>query len=213
MKSILIIGMGEFGKHLANRLVELKAEVCVVDKNKDIIKVLAEQFENAYVADCTQDIALRDFGIHNFDACVVAVGKDFQTSLVITSKLKEQKAKYIIAKASDDLQSKFLIMAGANETVYPEKDVATKIAQKCIANNLLDMFAISDDYSVFEFNVLDEWVDKALKNTNIRAKYKLNVVAVRDGDDIIAPEADYIFKATDTVFAFGKTSTIKRIIK
>ena len=213
MKSILIIGMGEFGKHLANRLVELKAEVCIVDRDKEIINVLAEKFENAYVADCTQDIALRDFGIHNFDACVVAVGQDFETSLVITSKLKAQRARYIIAKASNDLQSEFLLMAGANETIYPEKDVATKIAQKCIANNLLDMFAISDDYSVFEFNVLDEWVDKALKNTNIRSKYKLNVVAVRDGGDIIVPDPDYIFKETDTLFAFGKSSTIKKIIK
>ena len=213
MRTVLVIGMGEFGRHLAYRLLELKADVCIVDKSKELINILSEDFENAYVADCTQDIALRDLGIASFDTCVVSVGEDFQSSLEITSKLKEQGAKFIIAKASSDLQSKFLIMAGANEAVYPEKDVANKIAVKCVANNLLDVFEISDQYSVFEIRVLEEWVGKALKNSNIRLKYNLNVIAIKNGSKITIPDADYVFKATDTVFVFGKSSTAKKLSK
>ena len=214
MRTVLIIGMGEFGKHLAYRLLELKADVCIVDENKEIINVLSEDFENAYVADCTQDVALRDLGVANFDTCVVAVGQDFQASLEITSKLKEHGAKYIISKASSDLQSKFLIMAGANEAVYPEKDIASKVAIKCTANNLLDVFEISNEYGVFEIHVIDEWVGKALKNTNIRLKYNLNVVAVKKMDTkIVVPDAEYVFQATDTLYVFGKSSTSKKLNK
>ena len=213
MRTVLIIGMGEFGRHLAYRLIELKSDVCIVDKNKELINILSEDFENAYVADCTQDAALRDLGVASFDTCVVSVGEDFQSSLEITSKLKEQGAKYIIAKASSDLQSKFLIMAGANDAVYPEKDVANKIAVKCNANNLIDVFEISDQYSVFEINALDEWIGKKLKDSNIRNKYNLNVIAIKSGSKITIPDADYVFKSTDSVFVFGKSITAKKLAK
>lgn len=213
MRTVLIIGLGEFGKHLAYRLLDLKADVCIVDKSKELINVLSEDFQNAYVADCTQDVALRDLGISSFDTCVVAVGSDFQTSLEITSKLKEQGAKYIIAKASSDLQTKFLMMAGANEAVYPEKDIAYKIAFKCNADNLLDVFEISDQYSVFEINVLHEWVGKQLKDSNIRLKYNLNVIAVKNGNKIVIPDAYYVFNSTDTLYVFGKSASIKKLSK
>lgn len=213
MKSVLIIGMGEFGKHLAYRLRETKADICIIDKDKDLINVLAEDFENAYVGDCSQDVVIRDIGVNSFDVCVVAVGDDFQASLEITSKLKERKAKYIIAKSASDLQSKFLRMAGADETVYPEKDIASKIAIKCNANNLLDVFEISEDYSVFEIGVKDEWVGRALVDTDIRKKHNLNVIAVKNDGKIIVPTARYVFKRDDTLFVFGKSSSAAKISK
>jgi len=213
MRTVLIIGMGEFGKHLAYRLLKLKVNVCIIDQSKELINVLSEDFENAYVADCTQSTVLRDLGVQSFDTCVVAVGSDFQASLEITSQLKELGAKYIIAKASSDLQSKFLIMAGANEAVYPEKDIASKVAIKCNADNLLDVFEISDQYSVIEIPVLDEWVGKQLKDSNIRMKYNLNVLAIKSGNKIIVPDAYYVFKASDNIFAFGKNSTVKKLSK
>ena len=213
MKTILIIGIGEFGKHLAYRLQELKADVCLVDTDKEIINVLSEDFENAYVADCTQDAALKDLGVKSFDICVVSVGSDLQTSLEITSKLKLFGAKHIIAKASNSLQSKFLIMAGADESVYPEKDVAAKVAQLCMAENVLDAFEISDEYSVFEMKVRSEWVGKPLNKSNIRSKYNLNVMAVRGTEGIIVPDPEYVFNEDDSVFLFGKTSVLKKLSK
>ena len=213
MKTVLIIGMGEFGKHLAYRLLELKADVCIVDNNKALINELSEEFQTAYTADCTKDTALRDLGVKSFDTCVVAIGKDFQTSLEITSKLKEHGAKHIIAKASNSLQSKFLIMAGADETVYPDKDVAARIAQICVAKNLLDVFEISDEYSVFEIKMRAEWSDKPLKKTNIRSKYNLNVVAVRNDSGIVVPDPEYVFNENDSIFVFGKTSILQKLSK
>lgn len=213
MKTILIIGMGEFGKHLAYRLLDLKADVCVVDTDKELINVLSEDFENAYVADCTKDAALKDLGVKTFDVCVVSVGSDLQTSLEITSKLRLMGAKYIIAKATNTLQSKFLIMAGANESIYPEKDIASKVAQMCIADNVLDAFVISDEYSVFEMKVRNEWIGKPLNQSNIRSKYNLNVMAVRGDNGIIVPDPEYVFTEDDSIFLFGKSSVLKKLSK
>lgn len=211
MRSVLIIGMGEFGKHLAYRLSELNVSVCAIDMDKDLINDLSGDFENTFVSDCTKDSVLRDIGVSSFDVCVVSVGKDFQTALEITSKLREYGAKYIVSRASSDLQSKFLKMAGADETVYPERDLANKLAFKCSAPNLLDVFEISGEYSVFEIAVQKEWVGKALKNTNIRKKYKLNVVAVKNKELVFVPEVDYVFTATDSLLVFGKSSLVKKI--
>ena len=211
MKSVLIIGMSEFGKHLAYRLLELKASVCIYDKDKDLISVLSDDFENAYVADCTKDVVLRDLGVSSFDVCVVSVGKNFQAALEITSKLHEYGAKYIISRGSNDLQCKFLKIAGADETVDPQKDIANKIAVKCTASGLLDVFEVSDEYSVFEIPVQKEWVGKALKDTDIRKKYDLNVIAVKFGKTILIPDANYVFRNEDSLFVFGKSKKAKKI--
>ena len=144
---------------------------------------------------------------------MVSVGSDLQTSLEITSKLKLMGAKYIIAKATNTLQSKFLIMAGANESIYPEKDIASKVAQMCIADNVLDAFVISDEYSVFEMKVRSEWVGKPLKESNIRSKYNLNVMAVRGDNGIIVPDPDYVFTEEDSVYLFGKSAVLKKLSK
>ena len=211
MKTVLVIGIGEFGRHLAYRLLELKAEVAIVDKNPEVTNSLSDDFENAFTADCTTDVALRDLGVKNYDTCVVATSEDFQTSLEITAKLKEQGAKHIISKASNSLQSKFLLMAGADETVYPEKDVASKTAQMCIANNVLDVFEISNEYSVYEIKMQNEWAGKALKETNIRSKYNLNVIAVRNRRGIEVPDPNYIFNYNDTIYVFGKITTLIKL--
>lgn len=210
MKTILIIGMGEFGKHLATKLQELNNEVCIIDTNKETIDLLSNKFTNAYVGDCMQDATLNDLGVENFDICIVAIGTSFQASLEITSRLKEHGAKYIISKASSDIQSKFLKLAGANETVYPEKDIAEKIALKCNMNSLVDFIQIADDYSIFEIKVVNEWINKSIKDLNIRNKYNLNIIAVNCNNKVILPGPDYVFTATDLVFVIGPVSIIKK---
>ena len=130
MKSFLIIGIGEFGKHLAYKLQEMGNEVCIVDSNKSVVDALSNDFENIYIVDCMNIAALKDFGVPNYHACIVAIGQNFQASLEITSHLKDLGAKYIISKANSDIQAKFLRMAGADEIVYPEKDIAEKIAKE-----------------------------------------------------------------------------------
>ena len=208
MKNILIIGMGEFGKHLGAKLSKLKNEVCVIDQKQEIINMNQSEYENAYVGDCMQLPTLKELGIKDFDVCVVAIGSNFQASLEITSHLKELGAKYIISKASSDIQAKFLLLAGANETIYPEADSAEKIAIKCNATNLFDYVQLGEDYSVVEIKVLDEWVGKTIKDLNLRNAYDINVIAVKNNNVINVPTANYAFYQDDHIYVFGKNNVV-----
>lgn len=210
MKTILIIGMGEFGKHLAFKLLELKNEICIVDTNKEVIDLLSDKFTNACIGDCMQDATLNDLGVENFNICVVAIGDNFQASLEITSRLKEHGAKYIISKASSDIQAKFLKLAGADETVYPEKDIAEKIAVKCNMNSLVDFIQISDNYSIFEIKVANDWVGKSIRDLNIRSKYNINIIAISCNGKVTIPGPDYVFTSTDLVFVIGSTTIMHK---
>lgn len=211
MKSFLIIGVGEFGKHLAYKLQSMGNEVCIVDSNKSITSVLESDFENVYIADCMNIAALKDLGVKNYDACIVAVGQNFQASLEITSHLKELGAKYIISKANSDIQAKFLKMAGANETVYPEKDIAEKIAVKCNASNLLDFLKISNVYSIFEIEIPKSWISHSLLELNLRKKYNINVIAIQSDEVVAIPDADYVFKENDHIYIFGNSNIIGKL--
>ena len=213
MKSILIIGMGEFGKHLAYKLLSLKNEVCIVDNDDELINVLSKDFENAYIGDCMQKATLSELGVNNFDICIVAIGESFQASLEITSHLKELGAKHIISKATSEVQTKFLKMAGADEVVYPEKDIAEKLAVKCNATNLLDYIQISDEYSIVEMLVLKDWVGHNIKELDVRNNYDVNVIEVSNNGKVDVPSADYCFEENDHIFIFGKDKTIRKLKK
>ena len=208
MKSFLIIGIGEFGKHLAYKLQEMGNEVCIVDSNKSVVDALSNDFENIYIVDCMNIAALKDFGVPNYHACIVAIGQNFQASLEITSHLKDLGAKYIISKANSDIQAKFLRMAGADEIVYPEKDIAEKIATKCDAQNLLDYLRIS---SIYEVEVPKSWIDKNLLELNVRKKLNINVIAVLSNNEVNFPNAEYVFKAHDHVYIFGNNNIINKL--
>ena len=219
MKSFLIIGIGEFGKHLAYKLQEMGNEVCIVDSNKSVVDALSNDFENIYIVDCMNIAALKDFGVPNYHACIVAIGQNFQASLEITSHLKDLGAKYIISKANSDIQAKFLRMAGANEIVYPEsetgirmaKNLAEKIATKCDAQNLLDYLRISSLYSIYEVEVPKSWIDKNLLELNVRRKLNINVIAVLSNNEVNFPNAEYVFKAHDHVYIFGNNNIINKL--
>ncbi len=213
MKTVLIIGMGEFGKHFARKLKELNNDVCVVDIKKEVINALSNVYENAYIGDCMQEQTLLELGVKNFDICVVAISENFQASLEITSLLKELGAKHIVSKASSDVQSKFLLMAGASEVVYPEKDIAEKTAVKCDASNLIDFVKINDEFEITEIHVPKPWVGKTLSELNLRNKFNINVIAVSNGDKVDLPTATYCFKKDDAVFLVGNSKIIAKIYK
>lgn len=212
MKSFLVIGMGEFGKHLALELSKMKNEVCIVDTNSAIIDELSGFVTNAYTADCKRENTIKELGVNNYDACIVAIGESFQSSLEITSLLKEYGAKYIIAKAISSVQEKFLKMAGADETVYPEKEIALKYAVKCDTKNLLDIIEVSDKHSIVEITVPDEWIGRSIAELNIRHKYNVNIIAISN-IDVIMPSAEYVFTENDKVFIMGENSMVDKLIK
>lgn len=168
MKNILIIGIGRLGRHLAEKLTELNNSVMIVDKDENIINELAPRFTGAMIGDCTKEGVLRSLGVNNFDICFVTISDNFQSSLEITSLLKELGAKYVVSKANRDLQAKFLLRNGADEVVYPERDIAEKLAIRHNAKNIFDFVEVTDDFAIFEIPILKKWTGKSISEIDVR---------------------------------------------
>lgn len=213
MKTILIIGMGQFGSNLAYKLQSLGNEICVADSSEERINLVSSDFENAYIADCTNIQALKNLGPNNYDICFVAIGDNFQSSLEITSLLKELGAKYVISKSSSDIQTKFLHMAGADETVYPEKDIIEKIALTSTAKNVLDYFKLTKKLGIYEITPPKQWLNKTLKELAIPNKYNVSVVAiVKNKGEALMPKADTIIKESDLIYIMGDHKDVTKIV-
>lgn len=213
MKSILIIGMGEFGQHLAEKMTDLGNHVVIVDKDESIVSELAEKIPDAFVGDASKPGVLRSVGVNNFDICFVSVGDDFFASLEITSYLKELGAKHIVTKADGDRQSEFLKKVGADEVVYPEKDAAEKLAIQYNADNIFDNYQLSNDYSIYEVAILPEWVGKSVSDLDIRNSYKTNILAVKNKGKINPnPGAKYVFKADDHIVVIGNSREVFKLV-
>jgi trk/ktr system potassium uptake protein len=212
MKSILIIGIGAFGRHLTEKMVDLKNDVMIVDRNETIIDDMSTIVTDAHIGDCTKEEVLRSLGVSNFDICFVTIGDNFQSSLEITSLLKELGAKYVISKASRDIQAKFLLRNGADEVIYPDKDMAKKLAIRCSAENVFDFIEITPEYSIFEIPIMKSWIGSSLQGIDVRKKYHINILTIKNGNNIMAvPKADYIFKEKDIIIVLGKSNDVIRL--
>ena len=148
MKTVLIIGMGRFGHHLANNMISLGNEVMIVDKDESRLEDLTKLISNIKIGDCTNVDVLQSFGVANFDICFVCIGTNFQSSLEITSLLKELGAKYVISQATRDIHAKFLLKNGADEVIYPNRDSAEKLAVRVSNDNLYDYVELDNEYSI-----------------------------------------------------------------
>ncbi|MGN1095602.1 MAG: potassium channel family protein [Eubacteriales bacterium] len=214
MKSFLIIGMGSFGHHLCRKLCEQKCEIMIVDERAEALEDMLPYVVSAKIGDCTNIDVLQSFGIHHFDACFVCVGSRFQDSLEITSLLKELGAKKVFSKAKEDLQAKFLLRNGADEVIYPERDIAIKIALRESYDNIFDCVELSKDYAIYEIRPLKKWLGKSIKELSFRSRYNLNILAIKKGDTMLPlPTADYIFKEDEHTLVFGRTEDIYKLIK
>lgn len=211
MKSFLLIGLGKFGFTLANELLKTGSEVMVVDKDEQKINQYAPLFTHALSANCMNESNLQSFDIPSFDACIVAIGDDFQSSLEITSLLKDLGAKYVVSKATTDIQKKFLLKNGADEVVYPDKDCAEKLAVTINTDSIYDFFDLDSTHCIFEMEIPSDWVGKTVLSVNVRKKYKLNILMIKKQNEIISTvDADYLFEQNDHIVVFGeKDSMIK----
>ena len=214
MKSILVIGVGRFGHHLVNRLIELDNKVMVVDKEEDSIRDMFPLVTTARVGDCTNPDVLKSVGLENFDLVIVCIAQDFQSSLEVTSLVKEMGAKYVISMACRDIQAKFLLKNGADEVIYPDRDMAERVAKKYSANHVLDYVALNDDYSIYEINPPESWVGKSIMENNVRQKYNVNIVTVKEaGKNRVLPLPDYVFKADDAVMVLGLNADVDKLVR
>ena len=179
-KTILLIGLGRFGLHIAKKLHELGHEVMAVDVNEEKINQAVPFVTDAQIGNSTNEEFLKSLGINNFDLCIVTISDDFQSSLETTSLLKELGAKKVISRAERDGQAKFLLRNGADEIVYPEKQLASWMAIKYSADHILDYIEIDNEHAIFEVTVPKDWIGKTIGEIDIRKKYGINILGIKD---------------------------------
>ena len=213
MKSILIIGLGHFGTHLCMNLSKLDNEIMIVDQYEDRLEDLLPYVTSAKIGDCTNVKVLESLGISNFDLCIVCIGSNFQNSLEITSLLKDLGAKHVVSKANREIHAKFLERNGADEVIFPDRDVAAKLAVRLSADNVFDYINLADGYSIYEISPRSEWIGKTVLEVNFRAKYQLSIIGVKYGDHTrILPGADYIFRSDEHLMVIGLQKDIEKVV-
>lgn len=184
----------------------------IVDKDASVIEQYSTMFTDSQIADCTNENVLRALGVNHFDICFVAIGDDFQSSLVITALLKELNAKFVVAKAKQDIQADLLMRIGADEVVYPEREMAEKLAVRYNATNIFDFIELTKEYAIYEIPVPSAWMGKTISEINIRQKYKINIIAMKINNDLkLLPGADYRFTETDHMVVIGKATDVFRL--
>ena len=199
MKNILLIGLGRFGKHIALQLNKLGHEVMAVDSNEERVNEILPIVTNAQIGDSTNTEFLRSLGIGNFDVCIVTIGGNFQNSLETTSLLKELGAKLVVSRAERDVQEKFLLRNGADEVIYPEKQVANWAAIRYTADHIRDYIEVGEAHAIFEVEVPKGWIGKTVGELDIRRKYSINIIATKENGKInmaVTPETVLTDKIT-----------------
>ncbi len=211
MKTILLIGLGRFGRHIAMKLYDLNHQIMAVDTNEERVHSVLPYTTNAQIGDSTNEEFLSSLGIKNFDVCIVAIGDDFQSSLETASLLKELGATKVIARAATGVQEKFLLRNGADEVVYPEKQLANWTAIRCTSDHILDYVEIDGDYSIFELTVPSEWDGKTVFQIDIRKKFGINLLGIRDNGKlnmIITP--DTVLEKNKSILVLGEHKSIQK---
>lgn len=214
MKSILLIGLGRFGKHIALQLNQLGHQVMGVDHNEDRVNDAMDVVTNAQIGDSTNEEFLRSLGIDNYDVCIVAIGNDFQSSLETTSALKELGAKFVVSRAERDGQAKFLLRNGADEVVYPEKQVARWAAIRYSSDHILDYIELDETHSIFEVSVPKAWIGLSIGQLDIRKKYNINIMAVKmNGKMTVSITPDTVLTEDKTMLVLGEHKALQKFFR
>lgn len=211
MRSILVIGIGRFGKHIAKKLNDLNYQVMALDQKEERVNDVLPFVTNAQIGDSTNAEILSSLGIRNFDACIVTIGDNFQNSLETASLLKELGAKKVIARASRGVQEKFLLRNGADEVVYPEKQLAAWTAVRCTSEHILDYIELDKEYSIFELSVPAEWNGRTILQLDIRKKYGINILGVRENGELdmdIVP--DTVLNQEKSILVLGRQKAVQK---
>ena len=211
MKSILLIGLGRFGRHIAKKLDELHHQVMAVDKEDTRVDAVLPFVTNAQIGDATNEDFLSSLGVGNFDVCIVAIGDSFQNSLEVTSLLKELGARMVVSRAARDVHAKFLLRNGADEIVYPERQLADWVAIRYSADHILDYIELDEEHAIFEISIPEEWIGKTIGQLDIRKKYNINIMALKT-NDIMSLEisSDTLLLKDSTMLVLGETKHIQK---
>ncbi|RAZ70330.1 potassium channel family protein [Planococcus maitriensis] len=213
-KEFVVIGLGRFGGSIVRELIEQGADVMAIDKDHERVDEFASIATQAVVADTTDESVLKSLGVRNFEQVIVAIGENIQASILTTLMLKEIGVKKITVKAQNDYHAKVLHKIGADKVVHPERDMGIRIAHNILSNNVLDYLELSDEHSIMEIKANEKLAGYTLIELDIRAKYGINIVAIKRGDDIIvSPQADMDIERDDILIIIGSDADINRFEK
>ena len=214
MKNILLIGLGRFGRHIALQLNKLGHEVMAVDSNEERVNEILPIVTNAQIGDSTNTEFLKSLGIGNFDVCIVTIGGNFQNSLETTSLLKELGAKLVVSRAERDVQEKFLLRNGADEVIYPEKQVANWAAIRYTADHIRDYIEVDEAHAIFEVEVPKGWIGKTVGELDIRRKYSINIMATKENGKInMAVSPDTVLTDNITLLVLGAYKELQKCFR
>lgn len=214
MKSILLIGVGRFGRHIAAQLAQLGHQVMAVDTDEERINEVMPFVTNAQIGDSTNAEFLRSLGIGNFDVCIVTISGNFQNSLETTSLLKELGAKCVVSRAERDVQAKFLLRNGADHVVYPEKQVAKWAAIRYTADHIFDYIEIDEQHAIFEVEVPEGWVGKSIGELDIRRKFGINILGIKhSGKTDVSITPDTVLSGETTILALGEYKALQKCFR
>ena len=214
MKNILLIGLGRFGRHIALQLNKLGHEVMAVDSNEERVNEILPIVTNAQIGDSTNTEFLKSLGIGNFDVCIVTIGGNFQNSLETTSLLKELGAKLVVSRAERDVQEKFLLRNGADEVIYPEKQVANWAAIRYTADHIRDYIEVDEAHAIFEVEVPEGWIGKTVGELDIRRKYSINIMATKENGKInMAVSPETVLTDNSTLLVLGAYKELQKCFR
>lgn len=211
-KEFVVFGLGRFGKSVATTLAESGCEVLVVDENEDKIQEMADIVTYAVKADVCDAEMMESLGISNFDGAVVAIGEDLEASVMVTILAKELGIPYVLAKAQTEIHAKVLKKVGADQVVFPEKETGIRIANNLLMGNFFNAIELSATTSMMEIDLPNAWAGQSLAQLNLRAKYKVNVIGIKEHDVLnINPDADQVLNKNDVLVVIGKNETLNKL--
>ena len=214
MKSVLLVGLGRFGRYVAQTLNDLGNEVLAIDKDEARVNAALKYVTSAQIGDSTNERFIESLGVRNFDLCIVTIGDDFQRSLETTSLLKDHGAPFVLARAAEDSHAKFLLRNGADDVVYLEKQMASWTAVTYSNDNIFDYMELTDDYAIYETSVPASWVGKTVIELNVRQKHSINILGTkRSGTLIPLSGATHVFVADETLLILGERKDMHKFLK
>lgn len=211
MKSVLLIGLGRFGKNIAIQLNALGHEIMGIDRDEEKVNAAMDYLTDGQIGDSTNEDFLRSLGVKNYDICYVTISNDFQSSLETTCTLKELGAKFIVSRAERDGQEKFLLRNGADRVVYPEKQVAKWAAFRFSSLQILDYIELDENHSIYGLSVPKSWVGKSIIQLDVRKKYGVNIIGVKqDNVMTFSVSPDLVLNDGDTLMVLGRYKDIQK---
>jgi len=212
MRQVAVIGLGRFGSSVARTLAQSGCEVLAVDADAERVKGIVDEVTDAVQVDALDETALKSLGLRNFEAVVVAIGHEVKASILVTVLLKEMGVPKIVAKAQDDLHGRVLQKVGADIVVFPERDMGVRLAHTLLSRSIIDEIQLSTEYSIFELQAPTQFLDRSLKDLQLRQRAALTVLAVRRGTGVVvSPDASFVVEPGDILVALGQPEKLDKL--